>query len=102
MMENTPVKFRLLEYIEENPDRWNDQIVPDIQSEYSMNSNHGRNMINYDLIELVSAGLIREDGNRIDDDGHYKQGALLTQYNITKLGRVYLDDLRTKVIPKGA
>lgn len=102
MMENTPVKFRLLEYIEENPDAWNDQIVPEMQSEYLMNSSHGRNMINYDLIELVSAGLIREDGNKIDEDGHYKQGALLTQYNITNLGKSYLDDLRVKVIPKEA
>ncbi len=101
-MENTPLKFRLLEYIEANPDLWNDEIVPEMQSEYTMNTDHGRNMINYDLIELVSAGLIREEGNRIDEDGHFRQGALLTQYNITNLGRSYLDDLRTKVIPKGA
>lgn len=102
MMEHTPLKFRLLEYIETNPGQWNDEIVPNIQGEYRMNTDHGRNMINYDLIELVSAGLIREEGNKIDEDGHYKQGALLTQYNITNLGRSYLDDLRTKVIPKEA
>ncbi len=102
MMENTPLKFRLLEYIEANPDQWNDQIVPQIQSEYNMNSDHGRNMINYDLIELVSAGLIREEETKIDEDGHYKKDALLTQYAITNLGRSYLDDLRVKVIPKGA
>lgn len=102
MMENTPLKFRLLEFIEANPNLWNDEIVPKMQDEYTMNGDHGRNMINYDLIELVSAGLIREGMNKIDEDGHYKQGALLTQYNITNLGRSYLDDLRTKVIPKGA
>ncbi len=102
MMENTPLKFRLLEYIEANPDQWNDQIVSRIQSEYNMNSDHGRNMINYDLIELVSAGLIREEETKIDEDGHYKKDALLTQYAITNLGRSYLDDLRVKVIPKGA
>ncbi len=102
MMENTPLKFRLLEYIEANPDQWNDQIVPQIQTEYKMNTDHGRNMINYDLIELVSAGLIREGETKIDEDGHYKQDALLTQYSITNLGRSYLDDLREKVIPKEA
>ena len=44
MMENTPLKFRLLEYIEANPDLWNDEIVPEMQSEYTMNTDHGRNM----------------------------------------------------------
>lgn len=102
MMENTPLKFRLLEYIDANPDVWNDELVPEIQSEYTMNTRHGRNMINYDLIEMVSAGLIREGQNKIDEDGHFRQGALLTSYSLTNLGRLYLDDLRTKVLPQEA
>ncbi|MDO5861634.1 MAG: hypothetical protein Q4Q58_02400 [Thermoplasmata archaeon] len=102
MMEHTPIKFRILEYIEEHPGSWTDQIVPELQEEYGMNDEHGRDMINYDVIELVSAGLIHEGDSRIDEDGHYKQGTLLTCYSPTHLGSEYLADLRTKVTPKEA
>lgn len=65
--------------------------------QYSMNTEHGRDMINYDLIELVSAGLIREGESKIDD-GTYKNGSLVTQYTLTNLGEDYLNDLKSKVI----
>lgn len=99
MMENTPIKFRILEYVFENPGQWTDHIVPAIQNEYSMNTEHGRDMINYDLIELVSAGLILEGESRVDD-GSYKSGSLITKYSLTNLGEEYLNDLKAKVIPQ--
>lgn len=100
MMEHTPIKFRILEYLDENPKSWTDIIVPALQEEYGMLTDHGRDMINYDIIELVSAGLVHEGESKVDEDGHYKQGALLTCYCPTNLGREYLADLRTKVTPK--
>ena len=97
MMQNTPIKFRILEYVHDNPEFWTNQIVSTLQTEYSMNTEHGRDMINYDLIELVSAGLIREGESKIDD-GTYKNGSLVTQYTLTNLGEDYLNDLKFKVI----
>lgn len=102
MMEHTPIKFRLLEYLDGNPGSWTDEIVPTLQSEYGMSTGHGRDMINYDLIELVSAGLVREGESRIDEDGHYKPDSLITSYSLTNLGREYLDGLRQTVSPKEA
>ena len=76
MMEGQPIKFRILELFKEKGAMWTDEIVPIIQDEYNMKSNYGRDMVNFDVIELVSAGLLRE---------------------ISGLGESYLEDLQKKV-----
>ena len=100
MMEHTPIKFRILEYLDDNPDSWTDEVVPALQGEYGMTTDYGRDMINYDLVELVSAGLVHEGESKIDEDGHYKQNSLITQYCITNLGKEYLSGLMETVTPK--
>ena len=59
MMEGQPIKFRILELFEEKGPMWTDEIVPILQDEYHMKGDYGRDMANFDLIELVSAGLLR-------------------------------------------
>lgn len=102
MMEHTPIKFRILEYLGDNPDSWTQDIVAQLQKEYGMENEHGGAMINYDTIELVSAGLVSEGESRIDEEGVFKKGGLVTCYKLTNLGCEYLGDLKTKVIPKEA
>ena len=96
MMEGCPIKFRILEMLDSGP-MWTDEIVHSLQKEYDMGSDHGRDMINYDVVELVSAGMVHEGDSRLDESGSYKKGHLLTQYSITSLGRSTLQDLAVKV-----
>ncbi len=103
MMEGQPLKFRILEILDEHEaGMWTDEIVPIVQKEYNMGNAYGRDMINFDLIEMVSAGLLREGESKLDEDGHYKKDRLITHYEISGLGKTYLDDLRVKVGGKGA
>ena len=95
-MEGCPVKFRILEVLNLG-DMWTDEIVHELQKEYDMGSDHGRNMINYDLVELVSAGMVREGESKVDEDGSFNKGHLLTHYSITKLGESMLMELSAKV-----
>ena len=97
MMEGQPIKFRILELFEEKGPMWTDEIVPILQDEYHMKVDYGRDMANFDLIELVSAGLLREGDSKLDEDGHYKKDHLITHYEISGLGQSYLDDLKVKV-----
>ena len=100
MMENCPRKFRLMEVLDENGQMWTNEIVPMVQKEYGMNSDHGRDMINYDLVEMVSAGFVKEGDSVLDEEGKFKKGHLLTQYSLTKLGKSTLEDLKSKVKPQ--
>lgn len=98
MMEGQPIKFRILEILNESEGgMWTDEIVPILQDEYNMKNSYGRDMANFDLIELVSAGLLREGDSKIDEDGHYKKDHLITHYEISGLGKTYLEDLMVKV-----
>ena len=76
---------------------WTDEIVPILQEEYNMKGDYGRDMANFDLIEMVSAGLLREGESKLDEDGHYKKDHLITHYELSGLGQTYLDDLKKKV-----
>ena len=96
MMEGCPMKFRILELLNTG-EMWTDEIVHELQDEYGMGSEHGRDMINYDLVELVSAGMVHEGESKVDEEGSYKKGHLLTQYSITKLGESMLMELSAKV-----
>ena len=96
MMEGQPIKFRILEVLEERP-MWIQDIVRRIQTEYSMKSDYGRAMINYDVVELVSAGMVKEGECKIDEEGIFKKDHLLTCYSLTSFGATTLDDLKAKV-----
>ena len=97
-MEGQPIKFRILELFEQKGPMWTDEIVPILQEEYyKTKGDYGRDMANFDLIEMVSAGLLREGESKVDEDGHYKKDHLITHYELSGLGQTYLDDLKTKV-----
>lgn len=97
MMEDCPVKFRILELLEESRMR-TDKIVDTICRERKgYDNDYGKAMIKYDVIELVSAGLVNENESVVDEAGEFQQGKLLTDYSITPLGVSYIDDLKTKV-----
>jgi len=95
-MEGQPIKFRILEVLEDGP-MWIQDIVTKLEMEYDMNSKHGGAMINYDVVELVSAGMVKEGDCKIDEDGLYHKGKLITCYSLTDYGMDTLCDLKVKV-----
>ncbi|MCL2148437.1 MAG: hypothetical protein FWH47_03760 [Methanomassiliicoccaceae archaeon] len=86
MMEGRPIKFRLLEIFNEG-ERWNYEVIPQIQEEYKMGSKYEADSINFDIIEICTAGFLVKTDTRIDEDGTYRTGSLLVRYKITQLGR---------------
>jgi len=76
---------------------WIQDIVSEIQTEYDMNTDYGRAMINYDVIELVSSGMVKEGECKLDTDGVFKKGKLITCYSLTPFGEHTLDDLKAVV-----
>ena len=97
MMKGAPLKFRILELVAEEGPLWTNEIVSRIGMEYSMRSDYQRAMINYDVVEMVSAGFLSEGDCKVDTEGVYKQGKLLTQYSITGLGKSTLEELKGQV-----
>lgn len=87
-MGNRPIKFRILELFLDEQEHWNYEIVSKIQQEYNMNSNYGRDSINFDIIELASGGMLKDVEQRVDDEGIYKKDFLLHKYVITDFGKV--------------
>jgi len=63
-----------------------------MQKEYGMNSNFGRDSINFDIIELASGGMLRSVQSKVDEDGVYKKGFLLHKYIITDFGKTRASD----------
>ena len=96
MMEGQPIKFRILELLAEKP-MWIQELVNDLQTEYHMNSDYGKAMIKYDVVELVSAGMVREGECMIDENGDFSKDHLITCYSITHFGMQTLDGLKVKV-----
>ena len=98
MMEDCPLKFRILELLESQGKMRTENIVFTISKERARyDTDYGKAMIKYDIIELVSAGLVNEGESVVDDKGIFQQGKLLTMYEISDLGRTYIDELKTKV-----
>jgi hypothetical protein len=85
---NRPIKFRILELFLDGKEYWNYEIVSKIQEEYGMNSNYGRDSINFDIIELASGGMLKDVEQKVDEDGIYKKDFLLHKYMITDFGKV--------------
>jgi len=84
---NRPIKFRILELLLDGNEYWNYEIVSKIQKEYGMNSDYGRDSINFDIIELASGGMLKDLEQKVDADGIYKKDFLLHKYVITDFGR---------------
>jgi len=88
MNGNRPIKFRILELFLDGKEYWNYEIVSKIQNEYGMNSNYGRDSINFDIIELASGGMLKDLEQKVDEGGIYKKDFLLHKYVITDFGKV--------------
>lgn len=88
MMEGRPIKFRLLEIVENAGEIWNYEAVRKIQSEYPPmgSDNFFRDLINYDMTELQTSGFLVCVDNEIDTEGTFRKGALLSKYKMTQLG----------------
>ncbi|MCL2296504.1 MAG: hypothetical protein FWC29_05450 [Methanomassiliicoccaceae archaeon] len=86
MMEGRPIKFRLLEMFNEGG-KWNYEVIPQVQEEYQMNTKFEADCINFDIIEICTAGFLVKTETKIDEEGIYRQGSLLIKYQITQLGR---------------
>ena len=92
MAGERPLKFRLLELFSDEKEHWNNEIVPQVQKEYGMNSNFGRDSINFDILELASGGMLKTVESKVDDEGIYKKGFLLHKYVITDFGKTRASD----------
>jgi hypothetical protein len=97
MMENTPIKFRILEFLEAGPKR-TDEICFALCKEYKgYDNDYGRGMIKFDCIEMASYGLISEGEAIVDEEGILDKGKLLVMYAITTYGKDYLEYLKKTV-----
>ena len=99
MMENTPIKFRILEFLEEGPKRTDEICIP-LSKEYNMDNAYGRGKIKFDCIELASAGILTEGAAVVDEEGILDKGKLLVMYCLSDLGKDYLEYLKKTVKPK--
>ena len=87
-----PIKFRILELYSDGQEYWNYEIVKKVQEEYNMRSDYHRDSINFDIIELVSGGMLSSVDEKVDDEGIYKKGFLLQKYVITDFGKLRASD----------
>lgn len=92
-MKNRPIKFRMFELINEKGSVWNYEIVKQLQSEYDMNTDYGRDCLNFDLIEMHAAGFLEEEEIVLDTEGKFRKGRLLSRYKLTELGKGQLQNL---------
>lgn len=92
MAGELPIKFRLLELFSDENEHWNYEIVAQVQKEYNMSSDYGRDSINFDILELTSGGMLRSIESKVDEEGVYKKGFLLHKYVITDFGKVRASD----------
>jgi hypothetical protein len=100
MMEGRPIKFRLLELFDER-EQWNYEVIPQMQKEYDMNDKYGADTINFDIIEIATAGFLIRTDNVVDTEGLYREGSLLIKYKITQLGRSQLETIKKNLSKKG-
>lgn len=82
-----PIKFRILEIFSDGQSHWNSEVVEKIQVEYGLPGGFQRDSINFDILELVSGGMLKSTETKIDEDGTYKKGALIHKYEITDFGK---------------
>jgi len=82
-----PLKIRLLGLFSDGRPRWNYEVVEIIFKEYGMSGNYDRDLINFDIIELASGGMLSDIEQKVDTEGIYKKNFLLHKYVITNLGK---------------
>ncbi|WNY25534.1 hypothetical protein [Methanolapillus millepedarum] len=82
-----PTKIRLLELFQDGKPHWNYEIIEMIHKEYDMSGMYERDLINFDIIELASGGMIKDVEQAVDDKGINKKGFLMHRYVITDLGK---------------
>ncbi|WP_235584825.1 DMT family transporter [Candidatus Methanomethylophilus sp. 1R26] len=97
IIKKAPIKFRLMQILENGGPMWSYEIVDKLCEEYGMKSDHDKHMVNYDLIEMTSAGFLSEEGYEIDTEGKLNKDHLLVKYAITDLGITTVDGLKSKV-----
>ncbi len=83
-----PIKFRILELYSDGQSHWNSDVVLQLQKEYHMSGDYGRDSINWNIIELAAGGMLKEIDVKMDEEGTYKANALLHKYTITDFGKV--------------
>ncbi len=94
MMEGRPIKFRLLELFSEG-EKWNYEVIKQLQSEYKdFKGDYKGNVINFNIIEIATAGFIIQRESKIDTDNVYREGSLLMKYSISTLGVEQLERLK--------
>ncbi|MDK2892551.1 hypothetical protein [Methanohalophilus sp.] len=93
-MATLPIKFQIIKTLLDGGEHWNYNIVPPIQKACSMESNYGRDTINFDLLELLSAGMIEDLEQQVDEDGVFKKDFLLHKYRITDFGREWAEAMK--------
>lgn len=86
-MGERPLKIRLLEIFNDGKARWNYEVVAMIFKEYKMSGNYERDLINFDIIELASGGMLSDIEQQVDTEGIYKKDFLLHKYVITDFGK---------------
>ena len=86
-MSEKPTKIRILEIFMDGKPRWNHDVVSLILNEYLMSGDYNRDVINFDLIELASGGMLADLEQKVDTEGIYKKNYLLHKYAITDFGR---------------
>ena len=86
-MTQRPLKIRILGIFNDGRPHWNYEIVETIFEEYKMNGNYERDLINFDIIELASGGMLSDVEQKVDAQGIYKKDFLLHKYVITDIGK---------------
>ncbi|MDV0446760.1 hypothetical protein MsAg5_06150 [Methanosarcinaceae archaeon Ag5] len=82
-----PTKIRLLELFQDGQPHWNYEIIEAIHKEYGMSGMYDRDLINFDIIELASGGMIKDVEQAVDNEGINKKGFLMHRYVITDFGK---------------
>lgn len=86
-MSNRPLKIKILEIFNDGKPHWNYEIVEAIFKEEGMSGNYNRDLVNFDLIELASGGMLKDINQKVDTEGIYKKDFLLHEYVITDFGK---------------
>ncbi len=97
IIKKAPIKFRLMQILENGGPMWSYEVVDKLCQEYNMSSEHERHMVNYDLIEMTSAGFLQELEHKVDTEGKLNKDHLLVRYGITDLGITTVDGLKSEV-----
>jgi len=82
-----PLKIRILEIFNDGQPHWNYEIIRTVFKEYGMSGNYNSSLINFDLVELASGGMLTDVEQMMDTGGVYRRGFLLHKYVITGLGK---------------